>query len=58
MFRGSKGTVILKLLSYANDDLSALEYRCRKLGSDTVEQHITKKQLGNEVAVSRPDIFQ
>ncbi|HZD34799.1 MAG TPA: hypothetical protein VE130_06300 [Nitrososphaeraceae archaeon] len=49
---------VLRLLRYANDDLPALEYRCHQLGSDAVDLHITKKQLGNEVAALRSNIFQ
>ncbi|HZD33934.1 MAG TPA: hypothetical protein VE130_01910 [Nitrososphaeraceae archaeon] len=49
---------VLKLLRYANNDLPALEYRCRQLGSDAVDLQITKKHLGNEVAALRPNIFQ
>ena len=48
----------MKLLRYANDDLPALEYRCHKLGSDAVDLQITKKQLGNEMAALRSNIFQ
>ncbi|HZD36442.1 MAG TPA: hypothetical protein VE130_14660 [Nitrososphaeraceae archaeon] len=49
---------ILKFIKYANDDLPALEYRCNKLGSDAVDLQITRKQLGNEVAALRSNIFQ
>jgi len=49
---------ILKLLSYASDDLPTLENRCHKLGSDAVELQITKKQLGNEVAGLNSQIYR
>ena len=49
---------ILKFIRYANDDLPALENRCHQLSSAAVDLHITKKQLGNEVAALRSNIFQ
>ena len=36
--------------------MTALEYRCHKLGSNAVDLQITKK--GNEVAALRLNIFQ
>jgi len=49
---------ILRFIKYADEDLPALEYRCHKLGSDAVELQFAKKQLGNEVAALRSNIFQ
>ena len=49
---------ILKLISYATDDLPTLENRCHKLGSDAVELQIRKKQLENEVSALNSSISQ